>query len=72
MTATTQTVTSFQALMDLPRSQRPFTAAEYSFPGVCCAFQSNTCTNSPCSRAHVCIGCGKANVGYNACKCLSV
>ena len=72
-TATSQTVTSFQALMDLPRSQRPqFTAAEYSFPGVCYAFQSNTCTNSPCSRAHVCIGCGRANVGYNACKCLSV
>ena len=39
--------------MDLPRNQQPqFTAAEYSFPGVCYAFQSNTCTNSPCSRAH--------------------
>ena len=61
-TATGQTVTSFQALMDLPRSQQPqFTAAEHSFPGVCYAFQSNTSTNSPCSRAHVCTGCGKAN-----------
>ena len=71
--ATGQTVTSFQALMDLPCSQQPpFTAAEYSFPGVCYAFQSDSCTNSPCSRVHVCIGCGKANVGYNACKCLSI
>ena len=55
-TTTGQSVRSLTALMDLPRSQRPqFTAAKYSFPGVCYAFQSNTCTNSPCSRAHVCI-----------------
>ena len=32
--ATSQTVTSFQALMDLPRSQRPHFTAEYSSPGV--------------------------------------
>ena len=62
--ASGQPLTSFQALMDLPRSQRPkLTAAEQSFPGVCYAFQSNTCTRFPCSRAHICIGCGKANVG---------
>ena len=67
-----QQITTFQALMDLPRNQRPkFTAAEQNAPGVCYAFQSNTCTRSPCSRSHVCIGCGKANVGYDACKCLS-
>ena len=33
------------------------------------AFQEGTCQQNPCSRRHVCLGCGGAR-GYNQCQCL--
>ena len=37
---------------------------------VCYKFQSNTCTATPCSRAHRCIGCNKEEVSYDDSGCL--
>ena len=37
---------------------------------VCYKFQSHTCTATPCSRAHRCIGCNKEGVSYDDCGCL--
>ena len=36
---------------------------------VCYRFQEGTCQLDPCTRSHVCIGCGGPR-GYNQCKCL--
>ena len=37
--------------------------------GVCYRFQEGTCQLDPCTRSHVCIGCGGPR-GYNQCQCL--
>ena len=42
-----------------------------TLPGICWRFQRNQCKDAAkCTRKHICIGCGKANVGYDSCGCL--
>ena len=40
--------------------------------GICYTFQRGHCTSNPCpaGRDHCCIGCGKANVPYEPCRCI--
>ena len=66
----TGSIPSFQALMDIPRDERP--QLPNGTKGICFSFQSKTCTRSSCRLSHVCIGCGKADTAYDDCRCLSV
>ena len=66
----TGSIPSFQALMDIPRDERPHLAN--GTKGICFSFQSKTCTRSSCGLSHVCIGCGKADTAYDDCRCLSL
>ena len=40
--------------------------------GICYSFQRGQCAANPCpaGRDHCCIGCGKANVQYESCRCI--
>ena len=64
-------IQTFQQLIKMNKQTRPkFTAAHDEALGVCYSFQEHKCNKNPCTRHHVCIGCGKG-VPYNDCRCLS-
>ena len=47
---------------------RAFMTANHQNGKVCWHFQRGTCTRD-CKRLHECAGCGKAGIGYDACRC---
>ena len=60
---------SFQDLMRGGPATRALFHARNDQNRICYAFQESKCDKNPCTREHICIGCGGARP-YNSCHCL--
>ena len=61
----------FHTIKGIPADSAHFDPRDGQQPGICHNFNANRpCQNTPCSRLHVCIGCGKAATPYDNCGCL--
>ena len=61
----------FHIIKGVPAVSAHFDPRDGQQPGICYNFNSNkACPTTPCSRLHVCIGCGKVATPYDNCGCL--